>query len=79
MTGLNIQIICNTCIDPPNGAHIVLTKILFCNLVENIILHELIHIGILNDMIAILKTVWEMCKCKKKGLKNLKNNILKKL
>lgn len=57
-----------------------MTKILFCNLVENIILHELIHIGILNDMIAILKTVWEMCKCKKKkGLKNLKNNILKKL
>lgn len=56
-----------------------MTKILFCNLVENIILHELIHIGILNDMIAILKTVWEMCKCKEKGLKNLKNNILKKL
>lgn len=56
-----------------------MTKILFCNLVENIILHELIHIGILNDTIAILKTVWEMCKCKKKGLKNFKNNILKKL
>lgn len=55
-------------------------KILFCNLVENIILYEFIYIGILNDMIVILKIVWEMCKCKKKkGLKNLKNNILKKL
>lgn len=58
-----------------------MTKILFCNLVENIILHELIHIGILNDMIAILKTVWEMCKCKKKKkrFKKFKKQHLKKI
>lgn len=55
-----------------------MTKILFCNLVENIILHELIHIGILNDMIAILKTVWEMCKCKKKRFKKFKKTTFKK-
>lgn len=47
-------------------------KILFCNLVENIILYEFIYIGILNDMIVILKIVWEMCKCKKKRFKKFK-------
>lgn len=56
-----------------------MTKILFCNLVENIILHELIHIGILNDTIAILKTVWEMCKCKRKRFKKFKKQHFKKI
>lgn len=54
-----------------------MTKILFCNLAENIILHELIHIGILNDMVAILKQYGKCVNVIKKKFIKLKTLFLK--